>query len=50
MTLTADRYLFVRGLNSYKHLVLRKWLLAILLGATVYVLRQELILDVICCF
>jgi hypothetical protein len=49
MTLTANKYLFVKGLNSCKHLVLRKWLLAALSGATAYVLRQELILDVIRC-
>jgi hypothetical protein len=49
ITLTADKYLFVRGLDGYKHLVPRKWLLAALLGATAYVPRQELILDVIRC-
>jgi hypothetical protein len=49
ITLTANKYSFVKGLNSYKHLVLRKWLLAVLSGATVYVLRQELILNVIRC-
>jgi hypothetical protein len=49
ITPTADRYPFVKGLDSCKHLVPRKWLLATLSGATTYVLRQELILDVICC-
>jgi hypothetical protein len=48
ITSTANRYLFVRGLNSCKHLVLRKWLLAVLLGAIAYVPRQKSILDVIC--
>jgi hypothetical protein len=47
--LTANKYLFVKRLDSCKHLVLRKWLLAVLLGAIAYVLRQELILNVICC-
>jgi hypothetical protein len=47
ITPTADKYLFVKELNSYKHLVPRKWLLAALSGATAYVPRQELILNII---
>jgi hypothetical protein len=47
ITSTADRYLFVKGLDGCKHLVPRKWLLTALLSATVYVPRQESILDVI---
>ena len=47
MTSIAGKYLFIRGLDSCKHLVPRKWLLAVLSGATIYVLRQEVILDVI---
>ena len=39
IALIANKYLFIRGLDSYKHLVPRKWLLAVLLGATVYILR-----------
>jgi hypothetical protein len=49
MTLTANKYPFVKGLDGYKHLMLRKWLLAVLSGATAYVPRQESILNVICC-
>jgi hypothetical protein len=48
ITPTADKYLFVRGLDGYKHLVPRKWLLAVLSGATAYVPRQESILNVVC--
>ena len=47
MTLMTSKQLFVRGLDSYKHLMPRKQLLAILLGTTTYILRQKTILDVI---
>ena len=47
ITLITSKYLFIRGLNDYKYLIPRKQLLAILLGTTIYILRQEIILDII---
>jgi hypothetical protein len=49
ITLIANKYLFIKELNNYKHLMLRKWLLAVLSDATAYIPKQELILDIIRC-